>query len=76
MRARGWLLLALVAAGLTACSSPEAGRTRGGGPGADVGNRRSEVEMHAGSRPFYKTPCLDLPGQCAGGEAAGQVARR
>ena len=41
---------------LSACGSPETTRTRGGGPGADVGNRTSSVRMHEGSRPFDKTP--------------------
>lgn len=50
------LLISLV--GLAACASPEATRTRGGGPGADVGNRGKVVEMHEGSRPFWKTPYL------------------
>ena len=48
------LLIALTA--LVACISPETQRTRGGGPGADVGNRGKVVEMHEGSRPFWKTP--------------------
>lgn len=38
------------------CSSPEAERSRGGGAGADVGNRTRIVQMHEGSRPFEKTP--------------------
>ena len=41
---------------LAACASPETTRTRGGGPGADVGNRAKVVEMHEGSQPFWKTP--------------------
>jgi len=40
------------------CASPEASRTRGGGHGADVGNRTDVVEMHEGSKPFYETPRL------------------
>jgi hypothetical protein len=48
------LLIAVTA--LAACVSPEATRTRGGGPGADVGNRGQVVEMHEGSQPFWKTP--------------------
>jgi hypothetical protein len=44
---------------LTACSSPEATRTRGGGPGADVGNRGSPVELHAGAQPYHNTPCVE-----------------
>jgi hypothetical protein len=46
---------------LTGCTSPELTRTRGGGPGADVGNRDKVVEMHEGSRPFWKTPDLIIP---------------
>jgi hypothetical protein len=49
------LVLALL---LTACSSPETKRVRGGGSGADVGNRRQNIEMHAGSRPYWQTPKL------------------
>ena len=38
------------------CASPETTRTRGGGPGGDVGNRTEIVRMHEGSKPFEKTP--------------------
>jgi hypothetical protein len=41
---------------LAGCVSPEATRTRGGGPGADLGNRTRVLEMHEGSRPFWETP--------------------
>jgi hypothetical protein len=41
---------------LAACTSPETARSRGGGPGADVGNRTKFVQMHEGSKPFEKTP--------------------
>ena len=41
---------------LVGCASPETTRTRGGGPGADMGNRGKFVEMHEGSQPFWKTP--------------------
>jgi hypothetical protein len=43
---------------LVACASPETSRTRGGGPGADVGNRTQAkmVRMHEGADPFAKTP--------------------
>jgi hypothetical protein len=43
------------------CTSPEVTRTRGGGPGADVGNRQESVRMHEGARPFENTPQL-IPG--------------
>jgi hypothetical protein len=41
---------------IVACASPETTRTRGGGPGADMGNRDKFVQMHEGSRPFENTP--------------------
>jgi hypothetical protein len=41
---------------LAGCASPEVARTRGGGPGADIGNRREIVRMHEGARPFENTP--------------------
>jgi hypothetical protein len=40
------------------CASPESTRTRGGGPGADPGNRGKITLMHEGSRPFENTPTL------------------
>jgi hypothetical protein len=46
----------VVLCALTACASPETGRTRGGGPGADTGNRTKVLRMHEGADPFYKTP--------------------
>jgi hypothetical protein len=49
-------LIALVA--IAGCSSPEARRARAGGPGADVGNRSADVEIHEGAQPYYKTPVL------------------
>ena len=54
---RATMILALcVAFFAIGCASPEARRTRGGGPGADVGNRTQVVQMHEGSVPYYKTP--------------------
>jgi hypothetical protein len=53
-----------VAAGLTALAllaaacSPEAGRTQGGGPGADVGNRTPSVDLHGQIDMYYHTPAL------------------
>ena len=43
---------------IVACASPETTRTRGGGPGADIGNRDKLVQMHEGAKPFEKTPKL------------------
>jgi hypothetical protein len=56
MRRAIWLLL--LAASIVGCSSPERTRTRGGGPGADVGNRPTVVKMHEGSRQYWKTPVM------------------
>jgi hypothetical protein len=49
------LAIALVLAAVAGCASPEATRMRAGGEGADVGNR-GEVQLHAGSDPYYHTP--------------------
>lgn len=62
---RAAMLLAAVAL-LTACPSPEAERVRGGGPGADTGNRDAVVEMHGGSVIYHKTPCLTSLPECSG----------
>jgi hypothetical protein len=61
------LLIVLGAAALLCgCASPEAARTRGGGPGADPGNHNAVVEMHAGSKMYYKTPCRTAKVKCSG----------
>jgi hypothetical protein len=41
---------------LSSCTSPETTRERGGGAGADIGNRPAQVMMHEGSRQYYETP--------------------
>lgn len=51
---------------LAACVSPEARRVRGGGAGADVGNRQPFVHLHGGSRMYARTPCLLPRGECPG----------
>jgi hypothetical protein len=65
---RSVVITVLLAGCVTSCTSPEATRTRAGGPGADVGNTRKSVEVHAGSRPYYATPNI-LPA-VRGGAAA------
>jgi hypothetical protein len=65
-------LAALAAAALAACTSPEADRVRGGGPGADVGNRGHPIVMHAGSNPYYETPKL-IPSDAPSLEGARQA---
>jgi hypothetical protein len=56
----GFAVVVLIALSfyVAACASPEVARTRGSGPGADVGNRSNFVQMHEGSRPFESTPKL------------------
>lgn len=51
-----WVLLA--GAAVSGCTSPEATRQRGGGPGADPNNRPALVRMHEGSQQYYETPVL------------------
>lgn len=58
--------LAVLAAFVAACASPEAKRTRAGGPGADPGNRGAVLEFHHGARPYYDTPCVTKPVPCDG----------
>jgi len=50
------ILLTIIAACAAGCTSPESRRTRGGGQGADRGNRPAAVKMHDGSDPFWNTP--------------------
>ena len=59
---RGTVVLAILVLCVVGCSSPETARSRGSGPGADVGNRGKYIQMHEGSRPFEKTPKL-IPAQ-------------
>lgn len=49
-------LLLLGSVAIAGCTSPEANRQRGGGPGGDVGNRPAQVKMHEGSRQYSGTP--------------------
>jgi hypothetical protein len=56
------------------CTSPEAERTIGGGPGADRGNRGDPVVMHEGSRPYHETPKL-IPAEAPPLEPATQARR-
>jgi hypothetical protein len=51
---------------LAACESPEAERSRGGGPGADTGNRDARVEMHGGSVIYFNVPCNTTLPHCDG----------
>lgn len=62
---------ALIAVGVFAifaagCASPEAARTRGGGPGADPGNHGAVVQLHAGAKMYHKTPCRTVKVKCSG----------
>jgi hypothetical protein len=61
---RAWV--AVLAIALAACGSPEAMRARGGGPGADPGNHGSIVQLHAGAKVYYRTPCRTTKVKCSG----------
>jgi hypothetical protein len=51
------VVMTLFALGVLAgCSSPEASRTRGGGPGGDPGNHGQSVELHGKREMFHGTP--------------------
>lgn len=54
------LAMTLLIAGLTmtACDSPEATRTRNGGPGGDIGNRERVTQMHGELDPYRETPMV------------------
>jgi len=66
------ILLTALSFYLVGCASPETTRTRGGGSGADVGNRSKFVEMHEGSQPFWKTPKI-IPAKHPSLEPANQA---
>ena len=71
-------LLLIGLAALLGCGSPEATRIRGGGPGADVGNRTRVIEMHGGSLPFWNTPQIieTKHAPTASADQAYQLSRR
>jgi len=69
-RPRGWLALILTLACVAACASPEAGRVRGGGPGADPGNHDRVTQVHGGAQMYYRTPCRTVKVKCSGPTAA------
>lgn len=68
---RGVVFAAMLST-LAACDSPEASRVRGGGPGADTGNRTGELLMHEGSKPYHQTPQL-TPAKSGPIDAASQA---
>ena len=60
MMARAVLFIVVVASALAGCSSPEATRARGQGPGADVGNHGDPVEIAGRKDMFNHTPVRGL----------------
>jgi hypothetical protein len=66
MRARTLVAACAVGISLMACASPEATRTRGGGPGADLGNHGAVVQLHAGAKMYHRTPCRTAKVKCSG----------
>ena len=51
-----FLLVLALGLVLTLGCSPEAGRTQGGGAGADIGNHSQTVPLHGDGVMFYNTP--------------------
>ena len=49
------ILLLLCVLTVAACS-PEATRSRGSGPGGDIGNHSAVPEIHGTVNPYYETP--------------------
>ncbi len=66
MTPRALLGIFVLTAFVSACASPEAARTRGGGPGADPGNHGAVVQLHAGAKMYHKTPCRTVNVKCSG----------
>jgi hypothetical protein len=56
------VFMLLIGCAVAGCVSPETTRTRGDGPGADVGNKGPTVKLHEGSDPFWNTPDR-IPGE-------------
>ncbi len=54
--ARTFGILLLVGVLTGAACSPEATRSRGGGPGGDIGNRSAVPQIHGTVNPYYETP--------------------
>lgn len=75
MTARLTMLALGAALVLGACASPEATRVRGGGAGADVGNRGANLQMHEGSVIYAETPCLTTLPECNGPLPLGTARR-
>jgi hypothetical protein len=50
------LVILFALGALVAACSPEATRTRNGGPGADVGNRHGATELRGSIDPFHGVP--------------------
>jgi hypothetical protein len=66
MKRRALVAASALLAVAIACGSPEATRTRGGGPGADPGNHGAVVQVHAGAKMYHKTPCRTVKVKCSG----------
>lgn len=66
-QALAWFALVTLALLVTACG-PEATRTRGGGPGADIGNKGHEVQLHprGPGAIYYLAPREGAASQLAG----------
>ncbi len=67
-RALRYTILLLLSIVVLAGCSPEASRTRGGGPGGDIGNRTTEVQLHPGGPKiiYFNTPKEGAASELAG----------
>ena len=63
------IALALVACAMLLGCGPEAERERGAGPGADIGNRGTIVDMHGPTNPAYQEPIQGQAIPAQGGPA-------
>jgi hypothetical protein len=55
-RVRALSILLLVGILAVMACSPEATRSRGSGPGGDIGNHSAVPEIHGTVDPYYETP--------------------
>jgi hypothetical protein len=53
---RTFSILLLLGVLMVVACSPEATRSRGSGPGADIGNHSAVPQIHGTVNPYYETP--------------------
>jgi hypothetical protein len=75
-RTRSRLTAPVLVLMLAACAPPETTRVQGGAAGADIGNRRPLVEMHAGSVIYPDRLCAMQGEECTGPLPTSGMERR